>query len=246
MHGGEPVAQLHVAQQEGHGFEHALAAQFVAVELPDLGAEIDQQRIVVQRLFQGRLQPAFVIGVAEEAAADMIVKTAEQHGVHGGEDQLRELRRAGAQEGVPQQLQQRHVGEFDRRPACRRRRCRSSGRCAARPCPGSCCPGPRPCRDCRDSSSRVRGRWRRSRPPSPCRRATASLVAVMTVRMPGIALLLLARQIAGHPEGHAIGGQEDVQRPAALVAHGAGGALVDQVQVGALIAVDQDRGCSSR
>ena len=90
--GGEDIAHLHFAQQEGNGFVHALAAKLVAVELADVGAEIDHLRLVVEHLLESGLQPALVQRVAEETAADMVIDAAEQDAVQSRENELAELR----------------------------------------------------------------------------------------------------------------------------------------------------------
>ena len=98
---GEGAIQLHVAQQPFHRFIHPHLAQLVAVELPHQGHETDQQGVVAQRLFEVRHHPALIGGVAEKAAADVIVKATHQHVVHGGRDDLQILHQAGAQIAAP-------------------------------------------------------------------------------------------------------------------------------------------------
>ena len=51
--------------------------------------------------------------------------------------------------------------------------------------------------------------------------------------------LVLPGLIARHPEGHAFGGEEDVERPAAGMAHEPGRALIEHVDIGPLVAVHQ-------
>ena len=70
--------------------------------LPDGGHDIDHLGAVDQHLLEMRYQPAFVPGMPEEAAADMIIKPAEQNMVEGGEEKLGVLRNAGAQIGTPE------------------------------------------------------------------------------------------------------------------------------------------------
>ena len=222
---GEAVADPHVAQQPFDGFGDALAAQFIAVELGGADADLDNLRIVIQHLLEHRLQPALVRAVTEEAAADMVMDAAEQHGVEGGENKLRELRHAGAQEGAPHQFQQQGIGKFYLAIQAAEEDVVILGDA-----------------QCRHVQVHIL-----------LRRGHVAIVEILQAGAHGgrdfrhldlvglvergdIAqhtregwnvLLVFAGQIARHPKGGGVGRQEDIERPAAIVAHSARSALID-------------------
>ena len=225
--GGEDIAHLHLTHHEADGFGHALAAQLVAVELKDAATQIDHLRLVVEHLFEGRLQPAFVQAVAEEAAADMVIGAAEQDAVQGGEDDLAELGRAGAQEGAPHHFDQQRVEELGHPDHAAEEKVIALGDAQRRQVQVhaflagghvAVVEG----LDCGlDLAGGVVG-------------AGAVILPELDAiadHMPeaGIVGLVRRRLIAGHPPGQAFGRQEDVERPAARMLHDAGSALVEHV-----------------
>ena len=58
---------------------------------PDLGHQLDQQRIVVEHLLEMRHEPALIDGVAREAAAEMIVDAALAMWVRVSVDRLERI-----------------------------------------------------------------------------------------------------------------------------------------------------------
>ncbi len=66
----------HLTQQPGDGFVDALGEQRFMRFAPDFGEEVEQQRVIVEHLFEVRHEPALVDGVAREAAADVIIDAA--------------------------------------------------------------------------------------------------------------------------------------------------------------------------
>ncbi len=91
--GGKRIFHAHVAQQPADRLLDAFAIERIAAVLPDQRQHVDEQRIVVKHFLEMRDQPAFVGGIAREAAADMIVDAAHAHIVERGLHQLEELRR---------------------------------------------------------------------------------------------------------------------------------------------------------
>ncbi len=74
--------------------------------------DLEQQGAVGQRLLELREEPALVLGIAEEAAAEMIPQPAEQDVVEGLRAQLQERIAAGPQEGAQQDVEMGDGGEF--------------------------------------------------------------------------------------------------------------------------------------
>ena len=90
-----------------------------------------------------------------------------------------------------------------------------------------------PRRRSRDRVRRWRGSRRRARPrPRAPRPAPWS--------SEGMPVALLGREVGAGVEGHLLGGEEHVQRPAALAGHRLARLHVDRVQVGPLLAVELD------
>ncbi len=201
--------------------------------------QVEDLALVDELLLPVRDQPAFVLAIAREAAADMIPQAAQHHVVERGGGELHELRRAGAQEAAPHHVEQGDGREFllragdaaeedvealadAQRGAVERARIDLAAHvampqiveladdaCSVAACTCSGCCG----RCC--STSAQDGLERR-------RQAGA----------------LFLGEVGADDEGHALRIEEGGQRPAAAMAQKVGGRLVDLVDVGAFLAVD--------
>jgi len=186
-----------------------------------------------------RHQPALVRRIAEEAAAHMIIETAQDGRVHGGGDELDELLDAGAQIGAPENLQENRLGKFHIADLAAQENVVALT-------------------DAHAGDVELDGL------------GLAAHVAVQQIGHPLISdlgalshvvgLVAVERghvgedaaegrliqpvflgQIAGDEIGIALGVEEEVERPAALVTHGIGGGLVKLIEIGALEPVGDHR-----
>ena len=76
--------------------------------------QLQQLRIVVQHLLEMRHQPEGVGGISGITAAEVIVDAALRHAVEHQVQRLLPLGRAGAERVLPQEPENRRVGEFRR------------------------------------------------------------------------------------------------------------------------------------
>jgi hypothetical protein len=221
------LAQREVERLAAHALEQRLAGDLPAVQV---GA--GEQRVVVEHLLEVRDEPGAVDRVAGEAAADLVIHAAAGHPPQGVERHLalpapeqeldrgagRELRRGpeAAALGVVEPAERRHGRVQGGGVDLALRRLHRGGAAQAL-----------------DDRARlpadllallVPGGADRQQHVAPARQPVARL----------------GREIGAAPERHAVGGEEGVQRPAALAGHGLHRVHVDRVDIGVLLAVDLD------
>ena len=211
---------------------HALE-QRLARDLPRVQVGAGQQRVVVEHLLEVRDEPGAVDRVAREAAADLVVHAAAGHPraacaapsrARRGRAGSRSPRRAGTSA-------RRRSRRARRRRACagrRRRRRASAGSISASG--GFSAAAPRSRGTIAPACERISSRCS----------SHAAPIAVQHLRPARHALARLGREVRAGPERDAVGGEERVQRPAALPGHRLHGVHVDRVDVRALLAVDLD------
>ena len=83
--------------------------------LPDLGHQIDEQRIVVEHLLEMRHQPALIDRIARITAAEVIINAALRDVDQRLFDSSDAWLDAAAQTELPEKVQDHAIGEF-RRP----------------------------------------------------------------------------------------------------------------------------------
>ena len=207
--------------------------QRLAGHLPAVQVGPGQQRVVVEHLLEVGTVQVRVHRVAGKAAAHLVVDAASRHRPQRGHATCRaRRRRAGTRSPRPagtwarrpsrraavEGLDQRLHGVLDRGSRRARPPAGPSGRSPAAP--------RRSCSPCRSMSSR--------------RVFQAPATAWSTIAPAGHALALLGREVGAGEERPLVGGEEHVQRPAALPGHRLAGLHADGVDVGPLLAIDLD------
>ncbi len=228
----------HVAQRPGHGLAGPGGVKRVAGFGMNQCQQVEDQGVVVQHLLEMRDQPGGVGGIAGVAAAEMVVDAALAHPVQHKIDRRGGAGVAGSESFLPEQPEDRRVGEF-----------RGLAEAAALPVDVA--------------KERGAGRVQRRRAgwlARPRRRVGCQRLAhrghrgadLLALVVPGRAQAQQhlgearpaeprrRRKIGAAPERRAFGRQHHGQRPAALLAHGVQGRHVDLVDVGPFLAVDLD------
>ena len=221
------------------------AQQIVARDLPPVQVGPRQQRVVVEHLLEVRDHPPRVHRVAREPAPDLVVHAAAGHGPERVQAHLqdafagqgiRALSRAAARE---QELDRRGGRELGRAPEAavlgvvdpaqpldRGVQHRSVQRLGGGLEAGAAA----------QALGHLLGRG-----PDLVGALVPRLAhGVQNGRPGGHPLPVLGREVGAGVVGHLLGGQEHVQRPAALSGHGLARLHVDGVQVGPLLAVELD------
>ena len=236
--GEAAVGRRHLAQHPGHRLLDSPLEQPIAGFLPDLGQEVEQQRIVVQHFFEVRHEPARVRRVAGEAASEVIVDAALAHVPGSQHDRVLELGAPTAAVGSPQKVERRDVWKLWGATEAAEMRI-DVAEYASRDIVGAL---PRDLLARRRLRQRLeRGGQRLAVLVQFFRLAGVGVVdGAQHVAKPGSAVPRGGRKVRSTPEGLSRGGQEHGQRPAALLAHEGERKLIDGVEVGAFFAVDLD------
>ena len=112
--GGEGVADPHLAIEPPDRLMRPLGEGRIGPQGMDEGQEFKDLRIVVKHLLEMRHEPFGVGRIARIAAAEMIGDAACVHGLEHGADRLAEARIAAAEHLIPEEAEDRRVGEFGR------------------------------------------------------------------------------------------------------------------------------------
>ena len=120
--GGEGVADPHLAHQPADRLARAIGEYRIGPQRVDQRQQFEDLRVVVEHLLEMRHEPFGVGRIARVAAAEMIVDAARVHRLEHGAHGFAEGRIAAAEHLVPEEAEDRRVGEFRRAARGRRER----------------------------------------------------------------------------------------------------------------------------
>ena len=112
--GGEGVADPHLAHQPPDRLTRPLGEGRIGPQGMNKREQFEDLRVVVEHLLEMRHEPFGVGRIARIAAAEMIVDAARVHRLEHGAHRLAEGRIAAAEHLVPEEAEDRRVGEFRR------------------------------------------------------------------------------------------------------------------------------------
>ena len=229
----------HVARHPADGLRRARGIQRVGPMRVRQRQQFQQLRVVVQHLLEMRHQPDRVGRIAGIAAAEMVVDAALRHPLQHQVQRVLALRRAGAEGVLPQEAEDRRVGEFRRALQAALLRIVHAAAAPPRPHPDA-------------PASADRPGWPATLPRQHAAQRGGVLRHHLVVGAPGLGDALqhlaerrppparLRREIRAAPERRAVRGDEHGQRPAALLAQRVQRRHVQMVDVRPLLAVHLD------